>query len=386
MNFTSAQGLADKLDHLTIGRIPDSMFIEVAPIDGLTYGSGLVVDNFRNSYPGNIYNFAGVTGHARFFNEISIKGFVNDIVNPCVGGAYLRYEPSSYYIGAGYYFDIDQHKSLVRNDNYSYSPSAIRDSLKPGSRNAPVHIYELGLGTDIILSYELHAKLFFEFAQKINRGSDGMIIKVPSLLFDFNKTSLGLSLVLESGRLFSSQFDQFYVAQRSFVKYDINNDTTTLESVNSVLSPERSALGVSLYYKVNPMKGLDVALSYKQNFKERKTFVIGTDSTDSSGAARLDFSYSLRCAINDSLFRYIKYAGVYINQTHATLFPSTGTAGLSWNTEAGADIQTNPLFYNIALEFNFRYFYLDNGRHPNNIINDQDNIFEWYFGIKWGFL
>lgn len=386
MNFTTAQGLADKLDHLTIGSVPDNMFIEVGPIIDLTYGNGLMVDNFRNTHSGNIYNSAGVNGHARFLNEISIKGFLNDIVNPCIGGAYLGLEPSSYYIGAGYYFDIDQHKSLVSKDNYSYSPSTIRDSLKPGPRNAPVHIYELDLGTDIILSYELHAKLFFEFAQKINSGSDGMVLKVPSFVFDFNRTSLGLSLVLESGRLLSGQFDQFYVTQRSFVKYDINSDSSTLESVNSILSPERSALGVSLYYNVNPFKGVDVALSYKQNFRERNTFVIGTDTTDSSAAARLDFSYSLRCAINDSLFRFVKYAGVYLNQAHATLFPTTGKPLISWNTEAGADIQTNPLFYNIAIEARFRYFFLENGRYPNNIINYQENIFEWYFGIKWGFI
>ena len=386
MNFTTAQGLADKLDHLTIGSHPDSMFVELGPINGLTLGRGLVVENFRNAHPGNIYNALGLNAHGRFFNMLVIKGFLNDIVNPCIGGACFSYEPSSYYIGAGYYFDIDQHKSFINKDNYSYSSPSIVDLINPGSRNAPVHIYELDLGTDIIISYELQVKLYCEFAQKINSGNDGMIIKIPSFAFDFNKTSLGLSLVMESGRLTSSQFDPFYVAQRSFVKYDTARDTTTLESVNSILSPDRSALGVSFSYNVNPIKGVDVALSYKQNFKERNTFVVGTDTTDSSSTARLDFSYSLRCAINDSLLKFVKYAGVYINQTHATLFPATGKPFLSWNSEAGADIQTNPLFFNIAIEAQWRYFYLDNGRNPNNIINDQDHINEWYFGIKWGFL
>ena len=386
MNFTTAQGLADKLDHLTIGSYPDSIFVELGPINSLTLGRGLVVDNFRNAHPGNIYNAVGVNAQARFFSEIAIKGFLNDIVNPYIGGACFSYEPSSYYIGAGYYFDIDQHKSFVNKDNYSYSSPSIVDLINPGSRNAPVHIYEIDLGTDLIISYELQAKLFCEFAQKINSGNDGMIIKIPSFTFDFNRTSLGLSLVVESGRLISSQFDPFYLTQRSFIKYDADRDTTTLESVNSILSPDRSALGVSFTYNVNPIKGIDVALSYKQNFKERNTFVVGTDTTDSSSAARLDYSYSVRCAINDSLLRFVKYAGVYVNQTHGTLFPATGKPFLSWNSEAGAEIQTNPLIFNIAIETRLRYFYLDNGRNPNNFINDQDHIIEWYFGIKWGFI
>jgi hypothetical protein len=136
---------------------------------------------------------------------------------------------------------------------------------------------------------------------------------------------------------------------------------------------------------VNPLKGVDVAFSYKGNFKERKTFVVGTGSTDSGTAAHPDYSYSLRCAINDTVLKYVKYAGVYIHQAHATLHPSNGRPFLTWNSEAGADIQSNPIFYNIAIETRFRYFYLDNGRGPNNIITDQDHILEWYFGIKWGF-
>lgn len=384
MNFTTVRGLVDKLDHLTIGSIPDSMFIEAGPISGLTYGNGLVVDNFRNTHPGNIYSSAGVHGHARFFNEISLKGFLNDFVTPCIGGVYLGYEPSSFYLNTGYYFDVDQHKSLVRSDNYSYSSFTIHDTLKAGPRNAPVHIYEIDLGTDILVSYELNAKIFLEFAQKINNGNDGLIIRVPSFVFDFNRTNLGFSLVYESGRLFSSQFDQFYVVQRSFVNYDSYKDTTTLESQNSILSPDRSALGVTLFYNVNPLKGVDVAFSYKANFKERKTFVAGADSK-SSVAGHPDYSYSLRCAINDTVVKFIKYAGVYIHQAHATLHPSTGKPFLTWNSEAGADIQTNPLFKNIAIETRIKYFYLDDGIDPNNIITDQDHILEWYLGLKWGF-
>ncbi|HMA63866.1 MAG: hypothetical protein ACM31E_12225, partial [Fibrobacterota bacterium] len=100
----------------------------------------------------------------------------------------------------------------------------------------------------------------------------------------------------------------------------------------------------------------------------------------------LNYSIKASLGINDSLVRYIKYAGGYVTQRNGTYFPIGGKPAVSWQTEVGIDIQTNPLLYNIALESKFRYFYMENAVKQNRVINKDDHIIEWYCGIVWGFL
>lgn len=383
MKFSTAQSIFDKLDYLSIGSISDSMFIQMGQIKGLTLGNGLIVDQFSNKHPNNIYNAAGVSGSVKVNDLFGLKGFVNDITAPYVGAFSMIFEPSVYYLYAGYYFDADQQESTVTNSNFAYSHPV--SNIQKSSRIDPVHIYEIDLGTDLALYYNFNAKLFVEFAQKLNSGNDGIVVRMPYFLFDLPRTSFGFSFLMEFGRLLSGQFDQFYMSQRSFVKID-ESGQKILESPNSILSPRRSTLGVSLFYKMNPVKGVDISLSGKQNLKERKSFVMSTETGDSSFSARPDYSYSLRFAINDSLVKFINYFGLYLNQNHATLFPDGSSVLRSWNTEAGVELLTNPLFYNIALDTRCRYFYYDHSKRSNNLINKEDHIIEWFFGIKWGFL
>ncbi len=383
MKFSTAQSIFDKLDYLSIGNIPDSMFIQMGPIKNLTLGNALVVDQFRNKHPNSLYSAAGVFGSVKVNDHFGLKGFVNDITAPYVGGLSMSFEPSAYYLYAGYYFDADQHESSITNSNYVYCQPVT--NIQKSSRIDPVHIYEIDLGTDLALYYNFNAKLFVEFAQKLNSGNDGIVVRMPYFLFDLPRTSFGFGFLMEFGRLLSGQFDQFYMSQRSFVKTD-GTGQKILESPNSILSPRRSTLGVSLFYKMNPVKGFDIALSGRQNLKEKKSFVMSTETGDSSFNARPDYSYSLRLAINDSLVKFVNYFGLYLGQNHATLFPDGSSVLRSWNTEAGIELLTNPLFYNVAFDTRCRYFYYDHSKRSNNLINKEDHIVEWYFGIKWGFL
>lgn len=386
INFTTFQAVADKLEHLTIGDQSDSLFVHLGAIKELTLGNGLIVNNFQNNNPNCIDNPLGLLEMARFSEIISLKSFINDITAPEIGGFFVTFEPSMYYLNAGYYFDLNQKKTTITNSNYIYSPPLLLDSVKAGSRNAPVHIYELDFGTDIAVNYDFTAKLFFEFAQKLNSGNDGIVIRMPSFLFDFYRTKLGLSFTMETGRLLLNQFDQFYVAQGSFIETNKFTGVKTVESQNSVLSPQRRTVGLSLFYNVNPFKGTDIAFSYRQNIKEKKTFILATENRDSSTTANRDYSYSFRLALNDTLLRYVRYFALYVNQNHVSLFPQDGSLFLSWNTEIGVELQTIPFFNKYALEAGFRYFYLDNGNYSQNFINKKDRIVEGYLGIKWGVL
>jgi hypothetical protein len=385
MNFTSAEGLLDKIDHFTLGYPSDSLFIELGSINDLTYGNGLIVDNFRNTHNGSIYHTTGVNAHAKFNNEVSIKGFLADVLNPYVGGLYLGYEPSSYYLGFGYYFDLDQYYKIVNNDNYKYSIPAFRDTLKPGHTNTEVHIVELLAGLDLALNYEFHARIFGEFAQKmLDRHSDGRILRLPSLYVDFYKSHVWLSLFIENGRLSNGVFNEFYMMHRNFVNRDTVTQNYTIETVHSMFSKDRRAIGITAKYGFNPVKGIDISLLYIQNFYERNTFTGIVDSIETKFP--LNYSIKASLGINDSLVRYIKYAGGYVTQRNGTYFPIGGKPAVSWQTEVGIDIQTNPLLYNIALESKFRYFYMENAVKQNRVINKDDHIIEWYCGIVWGFL
>jgi len=184
--------------------------------------------------------------------------------------------------------------------------------------------------------------------------------------------------------LYSGEFDPYYAYQKSFVQV-APNSSLTLESPNSILSKKRSAIGASLFFNANPIKGTDISLSFKRNMIERNTFVVTTDTSDTSYGASPDYSYSFRFAVNDLLVSFLKYAGIYVRQNHVSLFPNEGSPMLSWDCDAGIEIQTIPLFYNISLDASCRYFYLDNSVLQNSIINDDDHIYQWYFGIKWGF-
>ncbi len=385
MNFSSAEGLLDKIDHFTLGYSADSLFINLGGIKDLTYGNGLVVDNFRNSHSGTIYHTAGVNAHAQFNNDVSIKGYLADVLNPYVGGFYLGYEPSSYYLGLGYYFDLDQYYKIVNDDNYKYSIPAFRDTIKPAHEKKEVHIVELLAGLDLALNYEFHARIFGEFAQKVHeRHSDGRILRLPSLYIDFYKSHLWLSLFLENGRLSNGVFNEFYMMHRNFINDDTTTHNYTIETVNSMFSKDRRAIGMTAKYGFNPVKGIDLSVLYIQNFVERNTFNDVVDSIETSFP--LNYSIKVSIGINDSLVRYIKYAGGYVTQRNGTYFPIGGKPAVSWQTEAGIDLQTNPLFYNIALESSFRYFYMENALKQTRAINKNDHIIEWYCGIVWGFL
>lgn len=387
MDFSSTEAVLDKIDYITFGSYADSMFITAGSIDGVTFGNGLIVDGFRNNHPGIIYHNLGLNGYARFNNQYSIKAFVNNVADPCVGGVYLGLEPSSYYLGFGYFFDLDQQKSILNNKNFRYSPSVFPENVPEGLNNAAVHIGEFSIGCDIILNYQLKARIFAEIAQKISNGKgDGNVVRIPSLYIDFSKTHLGLAVIFESGRLISGEFNQFYMIHRNFIFTDSVSTLTTRGSVNSILSPERRAVGASLDFGINPVRGLDMSVKLVQNFIEKRTFAVSTDTSDSASAARLNYSLNLQCSINDSLIKFIRYAGIYFCENNGTYFPSERNPLVSWQSEAGIDIQTNPIMFNIAVESSLRYFYCENAKTFDNHINRTEHIIEWYFGILWGFL
>ena len=86
-----------------------------------------------------------------------------------------------------------------------------------------------------------------------------------------------------------------------------------------------------------------------------------------------------------SLFKYIRYAEIVLQQSHGRLYPPGGFPFISWTFLGSYDVITIPLFFNIAFETGGRFFYIDTGSERNNQIQSGDFFFEARLGINWGF-
>jgi hypothetical protein len=248
------------------------------------------------------------------------------------------------------------------------------------------------MGLDIAQGYDLAVKLMCEFAQKRAEGmNDGFMIRAPSLFFVWPRFSARGGLLVESGRLVSAEFNEFYLSRRSFYKYEqgASSPTDTLLTYNTSLWSRRQALSVFGGFGANPVKGLDVSVDLTQNFRNRNAAAywgVVDSTTDTNVISPLDFSIEMRLAMNRDLFKYIDYAEVHLRQLHGGLYPSKGALFSSWNTEMGFSVCSARFLYDLSLEAGGRLFYLDMGPYPDDVINTDDRILEFFAGIRWDFL
>lgn len=386
--FSSLAGILDKVDHVSFGSVSDKWSIHAGKLSGLTFGGGLIVDNFTNESHNNLYHPLGLHGHVRIIDDMTIRLFTADLSAPYVSGFYTSFTPSVYHLGLGYFADINQYAPMVEKGNRRYASHPSSESLYPDtkSRYAPVHCYAVDFTADIIDHYNCRLQVAAEFAQKLFGGNDGFVTRMPSFLVDLKKTSFGAGAVVEAGRLVSHQFDYFYLGNRYRIKSGLrSNFIDTLITPNSILTAERKTVGVSLFYKMNPVPGTDIEVTYLQDIYGKNT--LKQVYSDSTGAGNMpgDFSFRLRGAINDTLFRYIHFAEIIFQQAHGRIYPAEGLPFLSWAFEGGFDVVTVPLFFNVAFETGGRFFYIDTGTERNNRIESSDMFFEFRFGINWGF-
>lgn len=388
---TSLDGILDMVQFLRIGNFIDSNIIYVGQISNYSMGYGLVVDNFSNVNPNLNFNSAGVTLQGNLWDTFHGKAFLGNISTPYYGGLYLSYTPAIYQFGVGYYFDIDQYKTKWPLDNFRFIPMSVSETTVPSPTQDPanVHIFELNLGAEICSYYNFKMKLLLEYAQKLQKGNDGVAARIPSIIFDINKMQFGGGLVVETGRMLSSQFNPFYTINRLRLKNAANqNLPDTLITQNTYLSSDRRSTGISLIYRANPLNGMDVNVRYKQDFlsNDAINIVRGTTETDTISDIKGDFTLLLNFSINDSLVSFFKHAGIYFQQYHGKLYPSNGGFFSSWNMEFGFNFLTRPLFLNLAFEAGGKLLYIDAGKRLNNQIGSNESMFEIYAGLQWGFL
>jgi len=251
-------------------------------------------------------------------------------------------------------------------------------------------MYEINMATAVADYYNLALYAILDFAQKRENGmNDGYLIR-PTLTLEWPLYTTGVGMLIEDGRIIAGEFDEFYSSRHAFLKYGPALDT--LLTLNTALDKRRYTNSLLFTFKANPLNFLDIDLSYTQAFVSKNAYAFGvSDSAPDSVKLKsvhtpLDYSFDFKCSINDKIIPYVNYLGVYMRQSHAQLYPHNGAFLSSWNSEAGFDCTTKPLYANFSLDLGGRFYYLDKGPNPNDMIDPMDRVFELFAGVRWDFM
>ncbi|MBN1602995.1 MAG: hypothetical protein JW915_15405 [Chitinispirillaceae bacterium] len=386
--FNSLQGILDKIDHLTIGKMHDSLYLRVGSIDNMTFGCGLLVDNYSNKNINSLYNPLGVSGQLQLSNDLELKLFLNEIVKPVTGGIYLGLNPSVYHLGFSYVFDTDQYSNTTPENAFRFSTQMANSISIPNKKLKPssVHAYNIDFGVEIFTDDFFTFNLYASFAQKLLNGNDGYTFKMPCFDFSYEKFSAGGCFLIQQGRLLSNLFNSRYHSNRYRIK---NGESSffpdTIITLTNAYSKNRYTVGFELFFKINPYKGVDIQFEWQQDISNRYSILFPTDTIKGRDAPG-DFSLKLSGRINEKIVKYLRYGEIFLIQNHGTLLPYSGTFFKSWDFESGLYALSKPLFLNLAFELGASVFYFDQGSRLDNEVTGTDLIFELSAGVRWGFL
>lgn len=397
MNIGSTAGILDKIHHITVGNIAKSRYVKLGPIEHYTLAEGLIVNNYQNK---NIYTVTQPLGiKMQYRNElVDMNAFISDVSNWYVGGAHFGFTLGAAWLGCGYYYDANQYKGTLTSETSRFINigNVENDTVKipTDSIKSNNHIYEVNLKVWKQVRESFSFDVLFQFAQKIAKGGiDGYVIKGPEFGITMNNFNYGLSYIVDKGRLLEGHLSSMYMSNR--LRYEpVAGDTVVYWTQNNMLSEDRKSYGFVIFFRVKPIKGTEIDLTFRQDFLTRTPFTaktVGSVATDTT-SEKNNFSYTLSLKMNDRLFAPIKYAEIYFNQIHGGFYPTGGKYLASWGFNTGFDLLTAPLFFNIAFGAGLNFTYIDlyddnlNFGFPNNNIESGDNLLEFFVGIRWGFL
>jgi hypothetical protein len=367
--FSSAPGFLDIIDHIVWGPPSGPLSLAAGPLKDLTIADGIVVNGFNNRNSYALFQPLGFYGKMDL-NPVTAEAFIADLSKFTLGGVHLGYELTTYHFGAGFYFDADQYQNItpLQNNRIRVFPDTL--AFKPDSSSMNADIYTLDFSWDAIIADELNVSLGGDFAQKLKSGgSEGFVIEIPKISFDWNRMRFEGGLISESGRLIAGQFNSFYSSNRFWIDSTDNGDSLLTQS--TLLSNKRSCQGIKLSYAVNAFKGIALEVSLRQNFSEKHSFAFQPDSVKTTPGT--DISIALYA--NDSLFKIMRYGELYVRQEHTGLFPPGSSLFSSWEFQTGASVITKPLFFGISLDADISLGFLD--MNANNRVDPGDVVLEF---------
>jgi hypothetical protein len=390
--FNSLPALLDKIEHVTAGSVEDSTYVTAGTLYDITFGNGLMLKHFNNSSNNRLYHPLGVAGKLKLFDQLTVNALLSDVSSPSLLGMHAAWDLSYYTFGAGYYYDFNQYFHLrdstdMRYTRYRGSGIVYPDTQKFSGRAA---IYEFNLCTSVAEYYNFSMRALFDFAQKREGGMNDGWVGRPFITMAWPFYTVTSGIIIENGRLISGEFDEFYSSRHAWLKHGPVTDT--ILSINTALDKKRLVNSLFLSLQANPLKTLDIDFTYTQALlsKNATAFRVSDTAPDSVKArtvnSPLDFSFDFRCAVNDKLIPYVKYAAVSMRQSHGLLYPERGGFMSSWNSEAGFECISRPLFANLSITLGGRLFYIDKGPYPNDALDAKDKVFELSGGVRWDFL
>ena len=303
----STAGILDKVDHVTIGSVNDSLYLKAGTLKDVTLGDGLIVSHFRNVNDYSIFHPLGLEGQAQFFG-FNVKAFLADAADPTLGGICLSAGSPDYFLSAGWYFDGNQN-APPKDSSYESRRYPVRDSMLGPAAKAG--IYEVDLGAYVEKNYAFSVELTAEFAQLFLNGVDqGFLLKIPALSIGWPHSILQAGFMVGSGRLISNEFDQFYYDRRSY--FDLLNPRIT---VADSLPTQRQEGNAFVSYKTNISRGIDLDIGLAHDIYSQAVANLSVEKK-----MALDYSFNFRLSVDSNLISPFEYCSVYACQSHARLF------------------------------------------------------------------
>ncbi|MBD3322297.1 MAG: hypothetical protein GF350_14450 [Chitinivibrionales bacterium] len=389
--FSETAGFMDLIHHFDLG-FPvsgDKGFfkLSIGSFENLTLGSGLVVNRLTNKNDYSLYHPLGFTGTVTL-EDISANIFVSDFVRFGILGAHVSWKPIIYHLGAGYYFDLNQYDGAGFDKGARF---VYPDSIPPADSlpQSSAHVYEVDIGMDLISNFDMNLQLNCEYAQKIAGGAiDGYVTRIPSCKLVVNGIETGAGFIVEAGRLLWGQFHSFYPSNRCRIITE--EDSLFLQTQNRSLQSEKASRGFDVFFRMNPIPGMAVDARYKQTIGKTGATIADKSDTLSNIA---DFTFYLGVSVNQHLLKPIQYGKIFVSQEKGGLYYPGSAPFASWGFSAGLDVQTVPLFFNLALHGGLRFYYLDvspvsadGSPLLNNRIDIGDNTVEFNLGVARGVL
>lgn len=216
--------LVDHVNHVQLFMPSDPFFVRMGHIERLSYGRGLLIDNYTNAVFIPFERRTGLLAEARM-PALTIRAFTNDVGKPRVAGGQLRWSrrdrvsATLMYVG-----DLDQYSNIRDRDGDSYpdrvdpephvvntpSDSIIR-ALQPVSLDSlsrqSLHGFALGFDSRYLRSERAELRVEGEVAALIKRGV-GM--SFPAVALQYRGITLGVGLDFQTPRFEATVFDGTY--------------------------------------------------------------------------------------------------------------------------------------------------------------------------------
>ncbi len=388
MGFSSFAGVLDKIDYIKINSSNGVFKTGLQSIENLTLGTGTVVRRFKGHNDYSALKPLGLKLNVEN-RYLDCNLFISDISNFRTGGAHLLFMPGGAWIGAGYYYDADQYESGLGREDSRYTVRPFSDEeyeISSPEDNYGVHILEGDFGAEYYVKKWLGFRGVMVFSAMFGEGS-GWVIE-PSLKINYREFSFGIGYHSETGQMMSGLFGPGYQTHKTIID-SVVADSVYVNSLSGILNNEREANGFNVFFNSSPVKGLYITAEYTQDIVTRRTYE--TDPDTSSELTDNNFEYRVSVCANDSLIPYIKYIDLYAQQTKGGYIPKGASFFASWSTEAGLDVMTIPLFFDIGIEGGIKFTYLDINHDLDepemySRIDNTDYLVDFYIGVRWYFL